>query len=241
MKRLLDTYRRLRVTAKQLLGLEPRVRVSRGAALEYHGSQDCGWSIPVGAVRADSIIVDVGLGEDISFSTALIERTGCTVHGFDPTPRAISHVEGLAPRRFVLHKLGVAAQKGRATFHLPNNEQHVSGSLVRAAHTGGRTIDVDLVSLDDVFQLTGAASIDVLKLDIEGAEFDVLLDESFARHAPRIGVLCIEFHHRWKEYGPAKAEEAVRHLCALGFDCVWAQTTSNEEFTFVNRGRTSPR
>ena len=234
-RRVLDIYRRLRVTAKQLIGVEPRVTVRRGARLEYHGSAECGWSIPVGAVRSDSIVVDVGLGEDISFSTALIERTGCTVHGFDPTPRAISHVEALAPRRFVLHKLGVAARKGRATFHLPNNEQHVSGSLARASHTGARAIEVDLVSLDEVFSLTGAARIDVLKLDIEGAEFDVLLDESFARHAPQIGVLCIEFHHRWQEYGRAAADKAVQQLQGLGFDCVWAQRTSNEEFTFVNR------
>jgi FkbM family methyltransferase len=233
-------YRRARVGVKQVAGIEPRVPVRPGEPLEYHGSADCGWSIPAGAVRAGDVVVDVGLGEDISFSTSLQSRTGCTVHGFDPTPKAVAWVRARSPAGFTLHELGVAAHKGRATFHLPNNEAHVSGTLAPAGHTGARTIDVELVALDDVFALTGARDLAVLKLDIEGAEFDLIADPSFARHAPHIGVLCIELHHRWPEHGRAAADAVVARLGALGFECVWAQPESNEEFTFVNRRR-APR
>jgi hypothetical protein len=40
----------------------------------------------------DSIVYSFGLGEDISFDLELIERTGATVYGFDPTPRSIAWV-----------------------------------------------------------------------------------------------------------------------------------------------------
>jgi len=230
---LLNTYRRARVWINQLRGLEPRVPVQCDIALEMHGNEYCGWSIPAESLAGDSVVVDVGLGEDITFSTSLIDKYGCTVHGFDPTPRAIAYVEQLGYRNFVLHRFGVADKSARATFYLPNNASNVSGSLARADHTGRNQIDVQLITLDEVRQRVGGR-IDVLKLDIEGAEYDLLQDDRFARHAPQIKIVCIEFHHRWPNFGRAVTERAVARLNALGFTCCWARTSSNEEFTFIN-------
>lgn len=235
MNLFLNTYRRSRVKAKQLLNIEPRVSVQLRVAQEFHGSEYGGWSIPAASLGPDSVVVDVGLGEDISFSTSLIDRYQCSVHGFDPTPRAIDYVKNLAYPKFLLHKFGVASRSGRASFYLPNNELHVSGSLTRSNHTGLQQIEVDLVTLDDVSALVGSDRIDLLKLDIEGAEYELLMDECFARHAPRIGILCIEFHHRWPGHGVQATERAVKRLNELGFLCTWVNSTTNEEFTFVRR------
>jgi FkbM family methyltransferase len=168
-----NIFRRLRVKIKQLQGIEPLVSVQMHAALEFHGSENCGWNIPAFSLRSDSIVVDVGLGEDISFSTSLIDHYQCNVHGFDPTPRAIAYVGKLDYPRFQLHRFGVAAQSGRASFYLPNNELHVSGSLKRESHTGSQQIEVDLVDLDDMAKIIESDHIDLLKLDIEGAEYDL--------------------------------------------------------------------
>ena len=42
------------------------------------------------AVDADWICYCGGVGEDITFDLGLIERFGCTVYAFDPTPRAVA-------------------------------------------------------------------------------------------------------------------------------------------------------
>lgn len=231
---LLNLYRRLRVKARQLRGNEPRVPVQlQQMAQEFHGNDYCGWSIPKASLRPDSVVVDVGLGEDISFSTSLIDRYGCSVHGFDPTPRAIEYVEKIANPKFHLHKYGVAAKSGSASFYLPNNKLHVSGTLAPSMHTGSSQIEVQLVTLDGVMDAIGADRIDLLKIDIEGAEYELLMDEGFARHAPRIQMLCIEFHHRWPNHGAAATAAAVGRLNELGFRCTWVNDTTNEEFTFV--------
>lgn len=232
---MLNTYRRLRVKIKQWQCIEPRISVQLRMAQEFHGNEYCGWSIPAASLGPDSVVVDVGLGEDVSFSTSLIDRYQCSVHGFDPTPRAIGYMENLAYPKFLLHKFGVASRSGRASFYLPNNELHVSGSLTRSSHTGLHQIEVDLVMLDDVAALVGSERIDLLKLDIEGAEYELLMDESFARHATRIGILCIEFHHRWPSFGAQATEQVVKRLNELGFLCIWANGATNEEFTFVRR------
>jgi FkbM family methyltransferase len=228
----INLYRRIRVIIKQILGNEPKIPIQFGIPIEYHGNPYCGWGVPLGTLTKSSVVVDVGLGEDISFSTSIAECYSCAVHGLDPTPRSISYIENLGLAYFTLHKVGLAANSGISTFYLPNNELHVSGSLSKARHTGVRKIDVQLVSIEDMFNRIGCDRINLLKIDIEGAEYDLLMGECFANYAKKIDVLCIEFHHRWSPEGVKDTEKAVTRLKQLGFACIWCNQTTNEEFTF---------
>ena len=232
---LLNTYRRLRVLYKQALRIEPYVPLQTSTELEFHGNDYCGWNIPRDSLRRASVVVDVGLGEDISFTTSLMAKYGCAAHGFDPTPRAIRFIRESAPPGFVLHEVGVAAQRGPAEFYLPNEEAHVSGSLTKAGHVGSKKIQVQLITLGDVFKRVGCERIDLLKLDIEGAEYALLASDDFRRWAPNIETICIEFHHRWEVFGQRSTADAVKTLNDLGFSCAWRSPVSNEEFLFVRR------
>lgn len=231
---LLETYRTLRVVTKQLLGAEPVVLVDSQIPLEFHGNGYCGWCVPRDFLESESVVVDIGLGEDVSFSQSLIAKYRCIVHGFDPTPRAVQYVKALGEPNLILHEFAVASRSGKAVFYLPNDATHVSGSLSKAAHVGARELHVDLVTFPDVFDLVGKQNIDVLKIDVEGAEYELIADSSFEQYAPRIRCLCVEFHHRWPNFGKLATVAAVERLRKLGFRCVWRARTTNEEFTFVN-------
>jgi FkbM family methyltransferase len=239
--KLRELYRSARVVAQQALGIEPIVLREIAPSLEFHGNDYCGWSIPRGTLSGDSVIVDVGLGEDVSFSRSLMGAYGCRVHGFDPTPRAIAYVKSLACESLLVHEFGVSGGSGKAIFYLPNNESHVSGSLIPEQHVGRTQIEVNLLGMKDVLRTIGADRIDVLKIDIEGAEYELLASAEFRDCAPSVGVLCIEFHHRWSTYGRGATLTAVRTLRELGFRCAWRSTTTNEEFTFVNTRHRSSR
>lgn len=232
---ILDAYRQVRVLARQLAMTEPYVPVTCRLPLEFHGNDYCGWAIPQRSISGESVVVDVGLGEDVSFSRSLIDRYGCKVHGFDPTPRAISYVKSLGEKSLVLHEYGVAAQSGPAVFYLPNKEGHVSGSLVMGTHVGQTRIEVQLVTVADMFRMIGCSRITLLKLDIEGAEYELIASESFREYASRIDMICIEFHHRWNATGRKRTLDAVATLAALGFACAWRSRSTNEEFLFVNK------
>ncbi len=229
----LNTYRRLRVLVKQAARIEPYVALQATPALEFHGDAYCGWNICHNSLNSNSVVVDVGLGEDISFSTSLIQKYGCLVHGFDPTPRAIRFITANAPPGFVLHEFGLAAQSGVADFYLPNDNTHVSGSLAKAEHVGSTKIQIQLVSLGDLFDRIGHDHIDLLKIDIEGAEYALLADTDFRNWARKISAICIEFHHRWQVFGPGSTAAAVATLNDLGFKCAWRSSLTNEEFLFV--------
>jgi FkbM family methyltransferase len=234
MQTLLHLYRILRVAVKQLMGREPVVLVKASVPLIYHGNPGYGgWSIPEGFIKASALVVDAGLGEDISFSQSLIAQYGCTVHGFDPTPRAIDYVERLKQGKFTLHKFGLGASSRTERFFLPNESANVSGSIAQADHVGAQEIVVELLSLDAMLKQVGANAIALLKLDIEGAEYEIIDSPDFEKVAPCVDVICIEFHHRWAKFGPDSTRRAVEKLERSGFVCVWRAIASNEEFTFV--------
>lgn len=232
---LRDSVRILRIAAKKALGIEPAVPIVPGHRLEFHGTPGNGWCILADSLTPSSVVVDVGLGEDIGFSRSVSSHYGCEVHGFDPTPRALAYVARVAPPRFSVHPIGLGAAAGRVPFYLPNNPDHVSGAITREDHVGGGEIEVELVTLGGLMQLLGTHCIDLLKLDIEGAEYDVLASDDFRRHASAIGQICVEFHHRWKGRGRASTDAAVRTLAGAGFECAWISPTTNEEYLFVRR------
>jgi FkbM family methyltransferase len=223
----------MRTSLRIKFGIEPDVRSYGSRQLEYHGHSGGGWCILANSLNADSVVIDVGLGEDIEFSLSLMRRYGCGVHGFDPTPRDLASAAANAPKGFIVHPFGVGVTAGPVEFFLPANEAHVSGSIGQHAHLQRNPIVVNIVTLPMIMEKIGAAKIDLLKLDIEGTEFDLIASEDFRSLSKRVNQLCVEFHHRWPAYGSVRTLEAVRTLKSLGLTCAWRSRESNEEFLFV--------
>jgi hypothetical protein len=61
----------------------------------------------------------------------------------------------------------------------------------------------------------GHERVDLLKLDIEGAEYDVLAD--LLSSTIRIGQLLVEFHHLKSKPAQAATRKAVAALNAAGY------------------------
>ena len=66
--------------------------------LIHIGTDYGGWIIPGTLLNASSICYAVGCGQDVSFDLGLIQRYGCDVHAFDPTPRGIGQQPRVASR-----------------------------------------------------------------------------------------------------------------------------------------------
>jgi hypothetical protein len=73
--------------------------------------------------------------------------------------------------------------------------------------------------------------IDLLKMDIEGAEYAVIDD--IVASGIIVKQLLVEFHHRWKEVGVSKTKHAVRKLNAAGYR-IFAVSPNGEEYGFLN-------
>ena len=119
------------------------------------------------------------VGANIGLLTVAAARSvgpGGAIFAFEPEdePRACLaqtlHLNGLAWVR--LSAAAVGRQKGRLTFHVSPILGHSSLYALPAEEGEARAVSVDVVRLDDV--VPKAQRLDVVKIDVEGAELDVL-------------------------------------------------------------------
>lgn len=196
-----------------------------------HGSEYGGWSVCPQTISAGSVVYSFGIGTDISFDLSLIDTYGLTVHAFDPTPSSIAWLKTQPlPEGFRWQALGIAAYDGQATFFPPADPAHVSHSVVPPVGADRQGLEVAVRRLSTIMGSLGHDRVDVLKLDIEGSEYDVL-DEVLAGGV-RPGQLLIEFHHRVSGIGLERTRRAVAGLHAAGYR-IFSVSDTGEEYGFM--------
>jgi len=170
----------------------------------------------------NSVILDIGLGNDADFSMAMIERYGLNSHGYDPTRKHSEGLQRLADAsggHFVFHAKGLGTDAGTATFY--ESEQNVSGSMF-GDHSNVRddavtSYDVELITLESMLDALPTGRADLVKIDVEGIEYEVL-EATSDDVLKRAGQWCIEFHHSTVEhFHYADTRRHVRRFRALGF------------------------
>jgi FkbM family methyltransferase len=228
---------RMLIAAGRDLHFAPEVAVPT----EFHGTEYGGFAILKDSLNDKAVVLSCGIGEDASFDLGLIEKYACTVHAYDPTPKSVRWVqESIRDPRFVFHELAIASTDGRMQLFLPSQENWVSGSLHPGAHTSHEYVDVSSRCLGSVLRDIGATTLDVLKMDIEGAEYSVLADYFNDPSSILPSQIALEFHHFYPEFGLSATREAVRLLRERGYLLCWV-SPSNHELLFVSRACVAER
>lgn len=223
--------RGLKKFVRVVLNKELFVKADISCAKERLGSDYGGWDIVVTNIDASSIVYSFGVGEDASFDIALIDKYNPTIHAFDPTPKSIEWVNRQGfPDRFVFHDYGIAAFDGNVAFNPPANPDHVSHTLLGRPLTKKNAISVSVMRLSTIMKALGHKQIDVLKMDVEGAEYDVIND--ICKSDIRPWQILVEFHHRFPDVGIKRTKEAIARLRSMGYQ-LFSVSSTNEEFSFI--------
>lgn len=184
------------------------------------GSEYGGWVVPSSMLDGDSVCYCCGVGDDVSFDLALIQRWGCVVHAFDPTPRAAALARTVAADepRYAFSELGVWSRDDTISLFAPKDRSDaMQVENWSATPTQGPALQIDakVRSISSLMRERGHTRLDLLKLDVEGAEYEVLgsaLDEELD-----IRIVCVEFH---KTPSVDPMIEMVRRLDAAGYGAV---------------------
>lgn len=195
------------------------------------------WTMCPGNLGPDSIVYAFGVGVDTVWDEAVIEHTGATVYAFDPTSKSVAHVArrreaGKLPSdRFLFFNLALSDKDELLRLHAPSNPDHVSASVV--AHSGAsktNTITVPAYSLRTLMRSLNHTSVDVIKLDIEGVEFEVLPQWIADNELNFCNQILIEFHERFYPDGQQRLEKIKQGLTDVGFELYHYR---NQEWTFI--------
>ena len=159
------------------------------------GTEYGGWSIPEDVITDKSICYLVGSGEDISFDIGLSKKYYPMIYVFDPTPRAKKYFyqsEAVENKRMVFYPFGLFNKDGRVKFFPPKIKEHCSYSIDNIQ----KTLDYIWVTAKQYSTLMknfGHKKVDMLKLDVEGAEYEIL-SQMLLTPKTLPTLLLVEFH-----------------------------------------------
>lgn len=168
-------------------------------------------------VRKESTVLDLG-GNRGAFSTGVARRYGWRTVAVEPTPALASYLRGCGVE---VLEVAVTDQDGSTTFTFdPSHE--LTGSVLGTEVVGAimsderarDTITVPTVSLATLLKAHGP--VDLVKVDIEGAELDMLLtadDDALLS----VRQFTVEFHDFWYSSLAERTEAAKSRLLSLGF------------------------
>jgi FkbM family methyltransferase len=243
----MNIYRALRrgTLFKALAGHEPFMWVRRRPGIQEFGSKYGRWAIDATRMSESTVIASFGLGDDVSFEDEVIARFGCRVVGFDPTPRSLQYLAQRPPSpNFNSHAYALAANDGHMEFLAPpaSVADQVSASAVATYEDASSDrFTVPCLTLSSALAHAATPEVDVLKLDVEGAEYEVLTQAARAGWLEPVSQLLVEFHHFLPGLHPRQTRDAIRMLQGLGFEVAWVGRT-NHEYLFVRttRGGAAP-
>ena len=178
-----------------------------------------------------SAVMDLGANMG-RFSAQVISRFACHVFAVEPEQANFDAIQEHAKLRKL--QAAVGGKCGRCGIRISSDS---TGHRLRS-QSGPETAMEQVVAVHDFPSLAALADIqqiDLMKLDIEGSEWD-WLDSIGDEQLKSIGQLTIEFHGFLPEYRESNRTWAnYQRLMALGFHCIEDPKFGSYNVLFVNR------
>jgi FkbM family methyltransferase len=178
------------------------------------GTDYGGCVIPKNYLTAESICYCAGIGEDSSFDLGLIDKYSCKVYAIDPTPRSIIHAREIEKDNpnYIFCDVGLWNEDTILKFYSPEDTSHVSHSILNIQNTD-TYFEAKVDSLSNIMKQFQHQKIDLLKLNIEGAEYRVI--DSIIEDIVDVSIICVEFHGDNNKRDDLYIEKATEYLTKL--------------------------
>ena len=164
------------------------------AGLQPLGSDYGYWVVPVDWIDSSWTCYCVGAGGDITFERELLARYSPTVRSFEPDEDYVGRIE-ISPEhaaRFSAYQMAITPANGPIRMqrtHIPGSR---SLSPVHLYDTEDY-VEVPGRSLRSLMEEFGDDRVELLKVDVEGGEYDLVPTLDLA--AMGVRVFCIQLHH----------------------------------------------
>lgn len=207
--------------------------------LTFDTVESGGWRFVADKLNANSIVYSLGVGDSIDFDVELINRTGANVHAFDPTPYAKDwiHKQNLPPQ-FEFHPWAASGEDGSLRLYRRVNKRGISADVMWTADSKAGDaddfIDAPAYTVRSIMKNLNHERVDLLKIDVEGAEYDILEGLETVEQLPE--QLLVEYHHRFPGIGKQRTAESIEKLRQLGYEIFDISETGREiGFVYTQR------
>lgn len=178
-----------------------------------------------GKIEDNAIIVDIGANLGGFSVYAAYGKKQSRVYAYEPMPKnydllleniKLNHLED----RIIPYKLGIGSQSGKRQLFLGE------GSPFHTLFPGTKknaSIEIEVISLERVFQQNAMDNCDLLKCDCEGAEFEILYGAP-DHCLKKIKEIRLEYHNQDAQRGNIQA--LIPYLEKIGFQLTYFKEDS---------------
>jgi FkbM family methyltransferase len=166
-------------------------------------------------------VMDIGanIGQFTLVAAARVGATG-RVHAFEPTPelaaQILSNLELNGLENVYVNEVAVSEVAGRAILHFSEPDDPGENSIVNLAPCA-RALQVPTITLDEYVASHGIGRVDVIKMDIEGAEMPALRGARELLSGDDSPVLVPECHPRTLAFTGQTPDDMLRLLSSYGY------------------------
>lgn len=144
------------------------------------------------------------------------------VHSFEPTPavakRLMENVRiNALSSRVITNVAAIGERSGTATFHLHSDDSEANSMFATREHGG--CIEVPVITLDEYVQSRNIRSVDLLKMDVEGAELLALRGAQSILARENAPMLIIELNSAALASAGSSPLELQGMLEEMGYRC----------------------
>jgi FkbM family methyltransferase len=173
------------------------------------------------AIKPGDVILDFGANVGF-FSDGCLAR-GAVVHAYEPDPECFKALQALKARHAAFHPHNAAVGRATGTASLYRHRDYAENSayyaessslLADKTNVGGATVEVAVEDVDSV--LAAHPHIAILKVDIEGSEYDIF--EPILANAGKIGLVLMETHADALPARRADHDRMVAEISRLGLE-----------------------
>jgi FkbM family methyltransferase len=181
------------------------------------------WTIATRTLHPGAVVYSGGVGEDITFEQTLIQNFGVRIHIFDPSPVAPGTIAAANLDALMFKPLGLAAT--------PSARFSVGGGAdSKVWFKAGVGQEIPCTNIAQEMAENGHDAIDLLKIDIEGFEYEVL--EGCLENQIPIKQICVEFHDFFPEIPKTRTKNLIRLLESKGYQLIHRH---RHDHTFLHR------
>lgn len=189
----------------------------------------------------DAVVLDIGANIGAVTLFWAEGRRDIRFHAYEPNPESFAALRknidanGLSSQ-IIAHPEAIGGARGEVNLWV-DVPTTLATSYGEAPAEGARKIPVPMITLDDAWERTGRSPIWMLKIDVEGAEGDILEAASDAVLAS-VSNACIEWHDN---IVPGVRQRCLKRLEEAGFSFHTRTHPWDEGIIFAGRQSQSSR
>jgi len=166
-------------------------------------------------VEKNDLVVDIGFNYGLFSMTSLRYHPGRII-AFEPNPKLVKTFKEYFKESMIeLHQKAVSNKNGHAIFY-ENLDPGMSTIFENINNVSqGDSYEVEVINFNDFIISNNIEKIDYLKVDCEGAEYDIFesIPDDYLKNS--ITKVAIEFHHQLSDN---KVQNLIERLKKTGFN-----------------------